>query len=62
MSTPLKAVSGGTSRPSRPIALTGAMVNETGQHPAIDTRLFELDAARAGAFFTVRAHALRKTA
>lgn len=44
MSTPLKvvAVSGGTSRPSRTLALTEAIVSEVGKHLAIDTHLIEL--------------------
>ncbi|CAD5108379.1 FMN reductase [Zestomonas carbonaria] len=49
MSTPLKvvAVSGGTSRPSRTLALTQALVAELGQHLAIDSHIIELgDIAR----------------
>lgn len=44
MSTPLKvvAVSGGTSRPSRTLALTEAILGELGQHLVIDTHLIEL--------------------
>ncbi|OLU17167.1 FMN reductase [Pseudomonas sp. PA1(2017)] len=44
MSTPFKivAVSGGTSRPSRTLALTEAIVCEIGKHLAIDTHLIEL--------------------
>ncbi|OLU28154.1 FMN reductase [Pseudomonas sp. PA15(2017)] len=44
MSTPFKivAVSGGTSRPSRTLALTEAIVSEIGKHLAIDTHLIEL--------------------
>lgn len=49
MSTPLKvvAVSGGTSRPSRTLALTQALLAELGKHLAIDSHLIELgDIAR----------------
>ncbi|MBD9462826.1 FMN reductase [Pseudomonas sp. Pdm06] len=44
MSTPLKvvAVSGGTARPSRTLALTEAILGELGQHLVIDTHLIEL--------------------
>ncbi|MDZ3990828.1 FMN reductase [Pseudomonas sp. Teo4] len=44
MSTPLKvvALSGGTSRPSRTLALTEAILAELSQHLAIDTHLIEL--------------------
>lgn len=49
MSTPLKvvAVSGGTSRPSRTLVLTQAILAELGRHLAIDSHLIELgDIAR----------------
>ncbi|MCY1336753.1 FMN reductase (NADPH) [compost metagenome] len=49
MSTSLKvvAVSGGTSRPSRTLALTQALIAELGQHLEIDSHLIELgDIAR----------------
>jgi len=49
MSTPLNvvAVSGGTGRPSRTLALTEAILRELGQHLVIDTHLIELgDIAR----------------
>ncbi|MGE8499717.1 MAG: FMN reductase [Pseudomonas sp.] len=45
MSTPLKvvAVSGGTSRPSRTLALSEAILAELGQHLAINSHLIGLD-------------------
>lgn len=49
MSTTLKviAVSGGTSRPSRTLALTQAIVAELGKHLPVDSRIIELgDIAR----------------